>query len=51
MFPRAFKASPLLRAWLARLDGLGVTLRTRTRWTGWDDDGALVLAGEHGRSA
>ncbi|MGX7705826.1 NAD(P)/FAD-dependent oxidoreductase [Methylobacterium sp. Gmos1] len=48
VFPQAFKASPLLRAWLSRLDRLGVTLRTRTRWTGWDGDGALMLAGEHG---
>jgi uncharacterized flavoprotein (TIGR03862 family) len=29
------KASPLLRAWLARLEGLGVEIRTRSRWTGW----------------
>ncbi|WP_238368092.1 TIGR03862 family flavoprotein [Mesobacterium pallidum] len=36
VFPEAMKASPLLRAWLRRLDGLGVTLRTRWRWTGWD---------------
>jgi uncharacterized flavoprotein (TIGR03862 family) len=32
------KASPLLRAWLARLGGLGVTLRARHRWMGWDGD-------------
>ncbi|MBZ8117693.1 TIGR03862 family flavoprotein [Roseovarius sp. LXJ103] len=38
VFPKAMKASPLLRAWLARLDGLGVTLRRRWRWTGWDGD-------------
>ena len=38
VFPRAMKASPLLRAWLARLGGLGVTLKTRWRWTGWDGD-------------
>ena len=38
VFPRAMKASPLLRAWLARLDALGVTLRARHRWTGWDGD-------------
>ena len=35
VFPRAMKASPLLRAWLARLEGLGVEIRTRSRWTGW----------------
>ena len=28
------KASPLLRAWLARLDDLGVTIRRGWRWTG-----------------
>lgn len=39
VFPRTMKASPLLRAWLARLDGLGVMLRTRWRWTGWDANG------------
>lgn len=41
VFPRAMKASPLLRAWLARLEGLGVTLRRRHRWVGWDESGAL----------
>ncbi|MCJ2050063.1 TIGR03862 family flavoprotein [Methylobacterium sp. J-070] len=34
VFPQSFKASPLLRAWLARLDGLGVRIRTRHRLTG-----------------
>lgn len=41
VFPRAMKASPLARAWLQRLDGLGVELRARHRWTGWTADGAL----------
>lgn len=41
VFPRAMKASPLLRAWLARLAGLGVTLNVSRRWTGWTDDGRL----------
>jgi uncharacterized flavoprotein (TIGR03862 family) len=36
IFPRSMKASPLLRAWLNRLGGLGVDLVTRSRWTGWD---------------
>ncbi|WP_299619630.1 TIGR03862 family flavoprotein [uncultured Tateyamaria sp.] len=36
VFPKAMKASPLLRAWLARLDGLGVVRQTRWRWTGWE---------------
>ncbi len=37
VFPKAMKASPLLRAWLARLRGLGVRLETRWRWTEWTD--------------
>ncbi|MBL4768706.1 MAG: TIGR03862 family flavoprotein [Rhodobacteraceae bacterium] len=35
VFPVAMKASPLLRAWLARLENLGVSSRTRWRWIGW----------------
>ena len=35
VFPRAMKASPLLRAWLARLADQGVEVRTRSRWLGW----------------
>ena len=35
VFPVEMKGSPLLRAWLRRLDGLGVELRTRWRWTGF----------------
>lgn len=38
VFPVSFKASPLLRAWLARLDALGVRIRTRHRLVGWDAD-------------
>jgi uncharacterized flavoprotein (TIGR03862 family) len=41
VFPQAFKASPLLRAWLRRLDAQGVQLRLRHRWTGWDGAGHL----------
>ncbi len=35
VFPRAMKASPLLRAWISRLSGAGVSMRTRWRWVGW----------------
>ena len=34
VFPTRMKASPLLRAWLARLDALGVVLLRRHRWIG-----------------
>ena len=44
VFPRGLKTSPLLRAWLGRLGGLGVRLETRRTWTGWDSDGALTFA-------
>ena len=42
VFPESFKASPLLRAWLARLDGAGVAIRTRHR---------LAALGEGGEGA
>ncbi len=43
VFPKTFKASPLLRAWLRRLDSMGVRLALRHRWTGWDENGDLVF--------
>lgn len=39
VFPVAMKASPLLRAWAERLANLGVEIRTRWRWNGFDGDG------------
>ena len=47
VFPTAMKASPLLRAWLARLATLGVELRTRTRLV--DFDGAAPIVETNGR--
>jgi len=41
VFPKAFKASPLLRAWLRRLDAQGVQLALRHRWAGLDEQGCL----------
>src|SRR3954453_15882917 len=41
VFPKAFKASPLLRAWLRRLDSQGVRVAFRHRWAGWDESGRL----------
>ncbi len=43
MFPKAMKASPLLRAWLTRLAEQDVVIRTRMDWQGWDDQGALMF--------
>lgn len=50
IFPRALKASPLLRAWLARLGQQGVVLRTRHRWQGFAGDGALRFATPEGEA-
>jgi uncharacterized flavoprotein (TIGR03862 family) len=47
VFPKAMKASPLLRAWLRRLQGMGVTFAMRHRFIGWRD-GALVFARRDG---
>ena len=41
VFPRTMKASPLLRAWLASLGSLGIVLRPRHAWRGWEPDGAI----------
>ncbi len=46
IFPKAMKASPLLRAWLKRLDEAGVVLKTRHAWHGWTEGGALVFTHE-----
>jgi uncharacterized flavoprotein (TIGR03862 family) len=43
VFPKAMKASPLLRAWLRRLQGEGVTFAMRHCFIGWQDR-ALVFA-------
>ena len=41
VFPKAMKASPLLRAWLVRLGSMNVSFRPRHHWCGWDGGGAL----------
>jgi uncharacterized flavoprotein (TIGR03862 family) len=51
VFPRALKASPLLRAWLARLSEQGVQLLPRHEWLGFAADGALRLASPQGETA
>jgi uncharacterized flavoprotein (TIGR03862 family) len=49
VFPRAFRATPLFRAWLARLTELGVRIETRQRWSGWTDHhGGLRFTGHDG---
>lgn len=51
VFPTDFKAAPMLRAWLRRLDAQGVRLHSRHRWLGWDDDGRHRFATPQGEIA
>ena len=59
VFPKAMKASPLLRAWLQRLRAQGVEIVTGERWVGWDGNGQMLFrleksgaeAGSHRRPA
>ena len=41
VFPQVLKTSPLLRTWLLRLGNLGVKVKLRHRWEGFDADGNL----------
>ncbi len=45
VFPKQMKASPLLRAWLKRLDGFGAVLKTRSRWQGFDGKPTILAMG------
>jgi len=44
VFPVGMKASPLLRAWLKRLDEAGVKVHLRHKWLGWNEDTLLKFA-------
>lgn len=46
VFPRSMKASPLLRAWLKRLNELGVKFAMRYEWQGWEKDELLFSDAE-----
>lgn len=43
VFPKSMKASPLLRAWQARLQKLGVAFKFNCTWQGWDSAGNLAF--------
>jgi uncharacterized flavoprotein (TIGR03862 family) len=51
VFPKAFKTSPLLRAWLRRLDSSGVQFALRHRWPGWDENSRLLFQTQDGERA
>ncbi|WP_431324411.1 TIGR03862 family flavoprotein [Rhizobium sp. YTU87027] len=46
VFPTAMKASPLLRAWLKRLEAQNAKILTRHRWIGFSNGGYLVESPE-----
>lgn len=48
VFPKSLKASPLLRAWKARLDKLGVKFIYQRQWIGWNDAGQLIFSTPEG---
>ncbi|HZJ39561.1 MAG TPA: NAD(P)/FAD-dependent oxidoreductase, partial [Demequina sp.] len=57
VFPQAFRATPLFRAWLARLAELGVRIERRTSWSGWEGSpgdagkpGALLVTDADGQT-
>jgi uncharacterized flavoprotein (TIGR03862 family) len=51
VFPKEFKAAPLLRAWLHRLRASGLRMHMRQRWIGWGDGGQVRFAGPEGEHA
>ncbi|MGE5266051.1 MAG: TIGR03862 family flavoprotein [Deltaproteobacteria bacterium] len=44
IFPKAMKASPLLRAWLGRISDLGVEIKLRHTWMGWNSAGQALVS-------
>ena len=44
VFPKSMKASPLLRAWLRRLNDRGVRLLTRSTFRGFSQDGNALIS-------
>ncbi len=49
IFPKDFKAAPLLRAWVRRLRAQGVKILVRHRWQGWSDNSELIFDAPGGR--
>jgi uncharacterized flavoprotein (TIGR03862 family) len=45
VFPKNLRASPLLRAWLRRLQSQGVKLQSQTEWAGFDDVPTILAMG------
>ncbi len=46
VFPESFKASPLLRAWIKRLESQGVRFMLNHDWRGWDKESLVFQAAD-----
>ncbi|MFN3891545.1 MAG: NAD(P)/FAD-dependent oxidoreductase [Beijerinckiaceae bacterium] len=51
VFPKSFKASPLLRRWLRRLESQGVEVRLRHAFVGFDENNRPVFETPDGKRA
>lgn len=51
VFPVEIKSSPLLRAWLKRLDDAGVDFHLRHKWLGWNADNSLKFETPEGEKS
>ena len=51
VFPKSFKASPMLRAWLRAVQTSGVKFKSRHRWQGWNDKSELKFETPQGPTA
>jgi hypothetical protein len=49
VFPVIMGATPILRAWMDRLTGQGLSLHCRHVWQGWDSDQTLLFETPRGR--
>ncbi|MGE3623139.1 MAG: NAD(P)/FAD-dependent oxidoreductase [Bdellovibrionales bacterium] len=49
VFPKNLKTSPLLRAWLQRLDRLGVRFSLKRKWIGWNAGQDLLFETAEGK--
>ena len=50
IFPQSFKSSPLLRAWLGRLEKQNVIFKLNHDWLGWDQNN-LIFKTKNGKIA
>ena len=51
VFPVGMKSSPILRAWIRRLNDLGVRFHYRHQWLGWNEKGLIQFNTPGGKVA